>query len=66
MHLPNYGYKMVFKVKEKNGFAMTKGHGNVAFECLGKEKGKDLSHAFDKMWLQKLQGEGELWAKQKR
>ena len=31
-------------------------------ECLGAEKGKLLSHAFGKIWLQEgYQGEGELW-----
>ena len=34
----------------------------VSFNCYGKEVGKTLSHAFDKMWLQNgYQGEGELW-----
>ena len=36
--------------------------GRVALACLGKEKGKYLSHAFAKLWLQDgIQGEGEEW-----
>ena len=43
----------------------TLANGNVALACIGGEKGKYLSHAFDKMWLQNgYQGEGELWLEQ--
>ena len=34
----------------------------VALACTGGEKGKYLSHAFDKLWLQDgIQGKGEEW-----
>jgi len=39
-----------------------RGDDNVSFECNGEEKGKFLSHADGKMFLQNgYQGEGELW-----
>ena len=34
----------------------------IALECLGGEKGKYLSHAYNKVWLQNgIQGAGEHW-----
>jgi hypothetical protein len=34
----------------------------IALQALGAEKGKYLSHALDKVWLQNgIQGEGEEW-----